>query len=114
MAFSPFLLAIGPLSRALDRWEEAWTASIGNAQDLSHLNDINHKPGFLSQAREFAALARVHLERLSTPPEERKEKSSDLPNIIGSVAIDSPATFDQTGMDHIASLISSLDISMSR
>lgn len=114
MVFSPFLLAIEPLSRALDRWEDAWTASIKNAHDLHHPNGIYHKPGFLDQAREFAALARVHLRRLSSSLEELKGTSSNTPNITGSEAIDSPATFDQTGMDHVASLISSLDLSISR
>ncbi|KAL4963141.1 Zn(II)2Cys6 transcription factor [Aspergillus stella-maris] len=100
-AFSPLPLATNPLRRALDRWEKAWNSSIGKLQPLNSGNVV----AFPLQAREFAALARVHIEKCHLSPAQWHAMLQQLPGNVAVESRDNLATFDQTGMDQVANLI---------
>ncbi|KAL4790964.1 hypothetical protein BDV19DRAFT_401664 [Aspergillus venezuelensis] len=100
-AFSPLPLATSPLKRALDRWEIAWNSSI---RDVRRPNSDNTM-AFPLHAREFAALARVHIEKCHLSPEQWHAMLQQLPANVAVESRDNLATFDQTGMDQVANLI---------
>ncbi|KAL4952491.1 hypothetical protein BDW69DRAFT_200695 [Aspergillus filifer] len=100
-AFSPLPLATAPLKRALDRWEEAWNSSIGELQQHNSDNSM----AFPLHAREFAALARVHIEKCHLSADQWQGMLQQLPANVAVESRDNLATFDQTGMDQVANLI---------
>ncbi|KAL4934932.1 hypothetical protein BDV06DRAFT_234897 [Aspergillus oleicola] len=100
-AFSPLPLATSPLKEALDRWEEAWYSSIGEVQRPGDEGIV----AFPLHAREFAALARVHIEKCHLSPEQWHDMLQELPGHVAVETRESLATFDQTGMDQVANLI---------
>lgn len=109
MAFSPLPMATTLLSRALDRWEDAWESGTQILSQRSAWNRNRQVPEFPQHAREFAALARIHLKRWDIPTTQWKEALRNLPGHITNDTVDSLSTFDQTGMDQVASLISAVE-----
>ncbi|RDW65771.1 Zn(II)2Cys6 transcription factor [Aspergillus mulundensis] len=75
-AFSPLPLATDPLRRALGRWEKAWEVSMDKTTNLTMEDGVLPFP---LHAREFAALARVHIEKSHLTPEEWNLMIRQLP-----------------------------------
>ncbi|KAL4878789.1 hypothetical protein BJY04DRAFT_229656 [Aspergillus karnatakaensis] len=104
-AFSPLPLATGPLRRALGRWELAWEASMGSARDVA----ANEEVAFPLHAREFAALARVHIEKSHLSPQQWNDMLNKLPEHLSVQRREGLATFDQTEMHQVADLIRAVE-----
>jgi hypothetical protein len=60
---------------------------------------------FPLHAREFAALARVHIDKSHLSAEEWNLMLKKLPEHVYLEPREGLATFDQTGMDQVANLI---------
>ena len=104
-AFSPLPLATDPLKKALDRWEEAWRSSAEKFPKLDSLGEGNQEDAFPHRAREFALLARVHIEKSHLSTEEWTAMVKNLPESVPQGSSEGLATFDQTDMDQVAGLI---------
>lgn len=107
-SFIPISFATGPLNEALTRWEACWLSSLVHLARYPTPTQLWMEDGFAKHADEFASLARFHLQRANISSEQWSELVNNLP-ISMVEKVDGIATFDQTNMDQIASLISAIE-----
>ncbi|CAI7629469.1 unnamed protein product [Penicillium manginii] len=105
-AFSPFPLATTPLKKALERWELAWATRNRNISESNGERKAGQGcPAFFERAGEFALLARIHVEKSYISVTEWDDMITNLSEEPFQKTDKYLATFDQTGMDHVADLM---------
>lgn len=104
-AFSSFPLATTPLKKALERWEVAWVIRNGIISEPNDPRKADQECALFERAGEFALLARVHVEKSYLSAKEWDKMITNLPGEPLQKTGEYLATFDQTGMDHVANLM---------
>jgi uncharacterized FAD-dependent dehydrogenase len=83
--------------------------STENFTNSDSLSKTSQECAFFHRAKEFALLARVHIEKSHLSTEEWNELVKNLPEEVSEESGEFLATFDQTGMDHVASLMLAIE-----
>lgn len=77
--------------------------------DPNGLGKHSSELAFFQRAREFALLARAHVEKSHLSLQEWDDLIKNLPEEPLKNSGEYLATFDQTGMDHVAELMLALE-----
>lgn len=99
MSFVTLPFATDPLYKALECWEEAWDTETGGS---TVTEDWTYN-GFMQNSREFAVLARVHLDQAASFSNHQKGEDG---RVIGGMT-----ALDQTSMSQVTDLMLNVQFS---